>query len=818
MTNPAETIVWQHGDSRVEFALADWPVVIGTGSSADIRIAGPGGQTLAQIDSLQGRLFIQPLLRPSPIAVDEAMLNSNVFLADGQRLNVFGLDILVKFADHEWRLIQDSRGGTFATQPPDLPAADGDDRIVASTWNPNAGTQAAVKQSRNWRAPVAVAVAVLLAAVWWLTTSIAVRLETTPAQPDQLAIEGPGIGIPIAGRWLLRPGVHRIQLRTAGYADLNRDVDIDRSMNTLVLAQEPLPGSLLVVSVGTDATVNLSDANGDQFEENIPARFDGLTPGTYDVSVTAPGYLNWRDQVTIAGRATEQMLSVSLVPDSAQVMVQTEPSGASVFAVSDNALLAETTPATVSLSEGTHALLYQLDGYKPVQRTYVTFANTSVEAAPIVFEPADALLAVATKPSGASVTLDGQYRGRTPVKLALDPDRGYELRVTRPGYASVTRSVRLPAATNEAININLNARIGEVTVRTVPTDASVFVNGRERGKGTVVVELPAEPQSIRVSKPGYVDFNTRVTPRPGYSQTIDARLLTVAQAELAKIDQQITVANDHVMRYFRAGTFKRGTSRREPDRRSNEPLRDVRITKPFYAAVHEVTNRQFAAFRRNHDSRGDVYSSLAGDKNPVVNVSWQDAAAYCNWLSDQEQRTHAYVGEFGTLVPNSEPNDGYRLPTEAEWVWMARYAGREGAPRRFEWGAQMPPPEKSANLADEAAGPLPFVTNIVNGYKDGFPATAPVGSFPANAAGLYDLSGNVAEWVQDYYEISPGIDGPLIDYAGPAKGSEHVIRGGSWRSANVSRLRLAYREAAIEPQDDLGFRVVRNVSISRSTR
>ncbi|MEL7297466.1 MAG: SUMF1/EgtB/PvdO family nonheme iron enzyme [Pseudomonadota bacterium] len=808
MSNPIDTLIWRHGGSEVRFDHAQFPVVIGTASAADIRLAGPGGQTLAQLDLLQGNVFIQPLLKPSPVTLDGETLSGNTFLQTGQQIEVYGLNLQVTMDDDVVTLDQDSRAGAFTTQPPQLQAQASDDILTAADWQPATAAAPVEKRSRTVGAIAASALAVLVATVWWLTTAVSLRIETLPATPDSVEVEGPGLSIPVAGRWLLRPGVHRVRLRSAGYADLTRDIDVDGSLGSILLEQQPLPGELVVSARATSGTVRLTDSEGNQYEQALPARFEGLLPATYDIAISAPGYLDWQDQVLVAGLQTRQHLDVALVSNRATIGVQTEPAGASVFAVADGAALTENTPGAIELTEGRHEVLYQLDGYKPVKRTYIVLANTSVSATPVTFEPADALLSVSSVPGAASVTLDGQYQGRTPIKLALEPDRRYELRLTRQGYASVTRRVSLPAASQDSVSIDMSARRGEITIRTVPTDAVVFVNGRELGRGTVQADLPAEPQRIRVSRQGYVDFTTVVTPRPGFSQTVDARLQTPEQVALAKIDQEITVFNEHTMRYIRGGTFKRGSSRREADRRSNEPLRDVRVTRAFYVATHEVSNRQFAAFRRNHDSRGDVYASLAGDRNPVVNVSWQDAAAYCNWLSEKEGLTPAYVGEFGELAPVDEPVDGYRLPTEAEWVWIARYAGRPGNPRRFGWGGQLPPPEKTANIADDSAESL--LDNRLNGYRDSFPASAPVGSFAANAAGLFDLDGNVAEWMHDIYEIHPSVDGPLIDYRGPAKGSANTIRGASWRSANVSRLRLAYREGISEPRDDIGFRIVRD--------
>ena len=152
---------------------------------------------------------------------------------------------------------------------------------------------------------------------------------------------------------------------------------------------------------------------------------------------------------------------------------------------------------------------------------------------------------------------------------------------------------------------------------------------------------------------------------------------------------------------------------------------------------------------------------------------------------------------------------GYRLPSEAEWEWSARFVGgQNGAGQRYPWGSGFPPPPRSGNYADKLADGL--APNLLPGYEDGYPVAAPVGSFEPNALGLFDLGGNVAEWVHDFYDGSLPIDPPeAADPFGPAGGAEHVIRGSSWMHGRLVELRLAYRDVGREPRADVGFRVAR---------
>jgi formylglycine-generating enzyme required for sulfatase activity len=248
-----------------------------------------------------------------------------------------------------------------------------------------------------------------------------------------------------------------------------------------------------------------------------------------------------------------------------------------------------------------------------------------------------------------------------------------------------------------------------------------------------------------------------------------------------------------------------GASRREPGRRANETLREAELVRPFYIGVREVTNAQFRRFKADHSSGRFGASDLGGEAHPVVQVTWEQAAEYCNWLSTQERLPPAYVMKDGKPAAAVPLNTGYRLPTEAEWSRAARYPG--AGPLKFPWGPAMPAPNKAGNFADESA--RASVAVVLQGYDDGYPASAPVGTFSPNSLMLFDLGGNVAEWVHDVYTIPAADAPPERDPTGPPSGDLHVILGSSFLQGSVSELRLSYRDYGTKPRPDVGFRIAR---------
>jgi formylglycine-generating enzyme required for sulfatase activity len=251
-----------------------------------------------------------------------------------------------------------------------------------------------------------------------------------------------------------------------------------------------------------------------------------------------------------------------------------------------------------------------------------------------------------------------------------------------------------------------------------------------------------------------------------------------------------------------------GSSRREQGRRSNETLRKIKLQRPFYIGLREVTNREFRQFSAGHNSGKFKSYSLNRPELSVVGITWEQAALFCNWLSAREALAPVYVLKGGKLAAANPVGPGYRLPTEAEWEYCTRF-NQGKANLKYPWGHKFPPAPKTGNFADESARDL--LTSYLSGYNDGYPVMAPPAKFKANALGLYDLGGNAAEWCHDYYSIYAYDTQKMYkDPLGPAEGKHHIVRDSSWRLSGISNLRASYRDYSDDKRLDLGFRVVRN--------
>src|SRR5271169_2501890 len=236
--------------------------------------------------------------------------------------------------------------------------------------------------------------------------------------------------------------------------------------------------------------------------------------------------------------------------------------------------------------------------------------------------------------------------------------------------------------------------------------------------------------------------------------------------------------------FIKGACFDMGDSVGDGD--SNErPVHEVCVND-FFMGKYDVTNEQFKKFQPEHNSGSFDGLSLDGDKQPVVDVTWDDAVAFAKWLSGKTGQT-------------------YRLPTEAEW----EYAARAGTKTSRFWGNNPDDACKYANVADISAKKR--WKNWTAFYcDDKFLVSSPVGSFQPNEFGLYDMLGNVWQWVEDVYNSSAYTRLPKNNPVYTGSGEYRVERGGCWSNGPLG-IRVSNR-VPLTPtfgHHALGFRLVR---------
>lgn len=634
----------------------------------------------------------------------------------------------------------------------------------------------------------------------YLFSARAVYIETEPV--NAITRVESFLKFKLADRYLLLRGKHDVSLTAEGYYPLQEVIAIDGEPDQYFqFAMKRLPGHLKVDSgTVTGAEIFIDDL----LLGKTPTTLRDIEPGTRRVKIVAERYFPLEQDMDIEGLDRTQSFSAELVPAWAEVSFNSKPSAAEVIV--DDQVVGET-PFNAQILEGKHRLRVKLPGYKAWDREVLIKANEAVDFSDIQLDPADALVFLATEPPRASATMDGEYKGLTPLELTLKPGKSSTIRLFKQGYQSATRSVTVASGEEQRLLVRLSPELADVEFVISPADARLSINGRTQPASNQLIKLPAKSHRIEVRKEGYLSYKTKITPRSGVVQVVNITLKSERQAKLEKIKPRYTSSAGQTMKLFYPGPFTMGASRREPGRRANETIRDIALKRPFYLSLHEVTNAEFRKFRKEHVSGSVQGRSIDGEDQPVVKIGWDEAARYCNWLSQAESLMPFYQEEQGKIIGFDASADGYRLPSEAEWAWAARVSAKDNK-LKFPWGDKMPPPEKSGNFADASSSG--FLGKTIAQYNDGYLASAKVGSFPANSKGLFDMGGNVAEWIHDFYDIQLGSAGkPPVDPLGPKTGKFHVIRGSSWAHGTVTELRLSYRDYNAKTRDDLGFRIAR---------
>jgi formylglycine-generating enzyme required for sulfatase activity len=454
-------------------------------------------------------------------------------------------------------------------------------------------------------------------------------------------------------------------------------------------------------------------------------------PGEYTYKVEASLYHSKSGTINITDQKEE--LNIRLEPAHGFIRVESKPEqGAKVMV--DGQLQTDLTPMTTGpLSSGEHSIQVLKEMFTPFTQKVTIFdglTNTlNVELKPSFAEVSIKTISQANLFANGSKVCSGSWKGR------LNPGV-YSLEAKLDKHHPAKQDVELKAGDVIEIELEPQAMLGNLDIMTTPAGAQIVLEGKQYGTSPQTIKnLLIGDYSISLTKDGYTTINKKVSVSEGQSILINEKLTEKAVTTTeTKTTTGRTSAIEPEMVFVKGGTFRMGATSEQGYNVYNDekPAHSVTLSD-YYIGKYEVTQAQWEAVMGNNPSyfKGDPLC-------PVEQVSWNDVQEYITKLNQLTGKT-------------------YRLPTEAEWEYVAR-GGANSKGYKYSGSNTL---------------------SVVAWYKgNSGNKTHPIGSKKPNELGIYDMSGNVKEWCIDWYGNYSWFE--KTKPMGPSFGYSRLNRGGSW--------------------------------------
>ena len=525
--------------------------------------------------------------------------------------------------------------------------------------------------------------------------------------------------------------------------------------------------------------------------------------------------------------ADEKFKQASQIP----VMISCNQNEAEVFVDGKSKGKTQNKMLTINIDIGTHKIKVTKDGFGSQEiEEKITAQNNSFNISLQEIEPV--LLTIKSNPTGAAVTLDGASQGVTNCQPFMFPGT-YKLKVSLNKYETIEENITISESGNNTFSYELFKITSQLKINVTPSNATILINNtilngnsKEVGPGKYKIEVEKEgyfsdSKTITIIKGQNKNVNFELTQKTGklqvsvnpmeassvlkrdnttynsWSSSKFIKDIPVGEYTLyssltgyKSVTKRITISLDRTtneniilevetsnrsegqvrsegldnMIFVQGGTFQMGSNNGGSD---EKPIHSVTLSD-FYIGKYEVTQKEW------RDIMGSNPSHFKGDNLPVEKVSWNDIQKFIKKL-------------------NTKTGLNYRLPTEAEW----EYAARGGV--------------KTQNSASYKYSGSNNIDVVAWYWDNASKKTHSVGGKKANELGIHDMSGNVWEWCNDWYDSSYYKNSPKNNPQGASSGSHRVGRGGGW-SDNAGRCRVANR-GSNHPGNGLnclGFRLLRS--------
>ena len=584
-----------------------------------------------------------------------------------------------------------------------------------------------------------------------------------------------------------------LQLKAEGYQAETIDFGKDRARSLINVVLEPLPG-IVDFTVNSTGVFRIS-IDGNRLDPDKLTALE-LNQGTHTVTVSGDRINPISEQIEVTGYGERQSFTYDTLAAQSGFSVSARPESA--LLILDGMEIGHGAYSG-AISTGKHEIRFKAEGYRDSTRTFRVEVDEVYDLGVVELVPNPATLLIRTTPGDAALFLNSSFVGNSGSKFEIAPDRSHQLSIRKSNFEDLNVQVRMKPGEVAEKSFVLEKTAISAAVR-ADRVANVQLNGKSLGTTPLTLTVHVGDR-IDVTKDGFQSQFVVVDKVGGTARTYTFKMLTPREFAYENAATERVVRGNLTMRKFPPLAFDMTPTVKVEGLASPEKI-SVKLTRPFYIGKHEVTHADFAA-----------YDSTSNPDNkppdtPVTRLSWTEAVKFCNWLSKQENLEPVYeFGSSGLVQFVNKASLGYRLPTEMEWeASISIDLGSGEVVEPFPWGNKPDIPRAYGNFAGrevQSEG-----GRYLGNHVDNSVGIAKVGSYPANSNGLYDLAGNVSEWVHDYYQLNR-MAGNTPDYMGPESELDHVVKGSNYKSASITMLYSQYRSFGNHKSETTGFRIAK---------
>jgi|TARA_B110000971_G_scaffold201532_1_gene220480 formylglycine-generating enzyme required for sulfatase activity len=535
--------------------------------------------------------------------------------------------------------------------------------------------------------------------------------------------------------------------------------------------------TLTVVTVPAGALIKI---DGKAIARSPVSRFE-IPTGRRQLSISHSYYAPYSEQIDVVyGQRVVKSLDLQLGEGTVKLL--SNPKGA--WTEVDGQRLAVVTPTEIKMPSGPHEIRMGQAERRAVTKSVELKAGETLSVNLSLNIDPHGTLKLQIKPSGAKVEfVDKQLTYKANMRLPIGE---YALKVSKRGYETKEFRYKVKYTKNQhAIVLQRQSAALNISVREKAAMINVtFVDGGNKVTKAYQPNMRVPVGKVQVTVAAMGHRSERKTIAVGAKGASLKFSLPVLNVEVGSVfsDALSSETQGPEMIVLPPGQFQMGKDTGPP---SERPAHTVTLTQPFAVSKYEITTVEFLQFVAQTKRGVDARIAKLAPQGPVAHITYKDAVAYAQWLSKQS-------------------GESYRLLTESEW----EYAAGAGSSDAYAFGNDTLTLCEYANVSDLSAKNV-FRTWLVTKCDDGRVRPGVGGHYKANKFGLYDMYGNVAEWVLECgmpdYSRASGIGS---DPSPGASCESHGYRGGSWDST-AEEVASSYRNASSRSSDDRGLRVMR---------